>query len=82
MRRVLAIIIHEIDPHLGGPEIATIVESIEPLILAGNMKFYRNLRNYLKALKTPAAFENIISAAMDMMEVQLAKLRKYPFFSG
>jgi hypothetical protein len=80
LRRVLAIIVHKIEPSLEIPEIAAIVESIEPTILSRNVEFYRALHGYLQELKPVTGFDNIINNALEMTEVQLEKLRRYPFF--
>jgi len=81
LRRVLGVILHEIKPRLNQVEISTIIAAIEPEILARNVEFYQDLQRYLEECTVPAGFIPVVDGAREMADVQLGKLRQYPFFA-
>jgi len=82
LRRVLAVILHAIEPRLNDAKIATIVEAIEPEILARNVEFYQDLRRDLEEYAVPPGFRSVVDGARAMADLQLEKLRRYPFFAA
>ena len=81
LRRVLGIVIHEIEPNLTITQANSIVESLEPVILSRNMDFYQNLYSNLQEMNVSKLYAEMIQSAIGMTQIQLKKLQNYPFYS-
>ncbi|BAV34060.1 hypothetical protein SCL_1762 [Sulfuricaulis limicola] len=81
LRRVLGFIIYQLDPKLPAIKISEFVEMAEKQVLAENTRFYRDLLEHLHHLDSARKSRHAlqVQSAMEMANVQLSKLAKYPF---
>jgi len=81
LRRILGVILHQIEPALTEGPTAAIIEKIEQQILSANVEFYRNLASYLRDTRFPDHFGPLHSTSEAIVNLQLEKLQRHPFFS-
>ncbi len=82
LRHVLAIVLSQLDPKLTRETGMGYVEMAEEQLLAGNVSYYKGLRDYLDKLE-PARRDRypvLIQAAREMIRVQQAILANYLIF--
>jgi len=82
LRRILGVILRQIEPALTEGPVAAIIESIEQQILSANADFYRNLESYLQDTPFPEHFGVLRRTTEAVVKLQLEKLSRYPFYSG
>lgn len=80
LRRILAVILRQIEPELSERSAATIIEAIEQDVLAANTDFYRSLATYLGDTAFPDNFAALHRTAEAVVSLQLEKLQRYPFY--
>lgn len=81
LRQVLGFIIYQLDPKLPSVKISEFTEMAERQVLAENARFYRDLLDHLQHLDSArkSRYASQVQSAMEMANVQLLKLAKYPF---
>lgn len=82
LRRILGVILHQVEPALAERPIAAIIERIEQQVLSANLDFYRNVANQLRDTTFPENFGRLHKASQAVVKLQMEKLHRYPFFSG
>ena len=82
LRRILGVILRQIEPALTERPISAIIETIEQQILSANAEFYRNLAAYLRDITLPDHFAPLHRTSEAVVNLQLEKLQRYPFYSG
>jgi hypothetical protein len=79
LRRILAVILSQIEPALTERLRAANIETIEQRILSANVEFYRNLATYLRDITLPDHFAPLHRTAEAVVNLQLEKLQRYPY---
>ncbi len=79
LRRVMALFIKTLSPEIGDDERLELVKQAETQVLAENIKFYKDLRAYLKKRLAASDAKPALKAAIAMTDIQLAKLGEYEF---
>ena len=80
LRRILGVILRQIEPALTERSISAIIETIEQQILSANAEFYRDLAACLRDITLPDHFTSLHRTSKEVVKLQLEKLQRYPFY--